>query len=83
MKTKYSNLKKFFRWLVILTISLLVIAILTFYFKPLQTINAVQKVLLRFNGIQSRYADINGHNIHFFIGGNGPYLEAGTSFQSE
>ena len=74
MKTKYSNLKKFFRWLLVLVISLLLMAILSFYFKPLQTIIAVQKGCLRLNGIQSRYANINGNTIHFFVGGHGPFL---------
>jgi pimeloyl-ACP methyl ester carboxylesterase len=44
------------------------------YWRPIATINVAQSGLLRLAGIQSKYAQVGPHRIHYLIGGDGPTL---------
>lgn len=44
------------------------------YGRPVATINTIQGGLLRLGGIQSRYAEVDGHRVRYLIGGDGPTL---------
>jgi pimeloyl-ACP methyl ester carboxylesterase len=44
------------------------------YLRPVATMTLVQRGLLRLGGVESKFAQIGPHRIHYLIGGDGPIL---------
>lgn len=44
------------------------------YLRPVATMTLVQRGLLRLSGIESKFAQVVPHRIHYLIGGDGPTL---------
>ncbi|HEU4479817.1 MAG TPA: alpha/beta hydrolase, partial [Pyrinomonadaceae bacterium] len=66
--------KKGLKWL--FAAALLIIGTLAslVYLRPVATMTLVQRGLLRLSGIESKFAQVGPHRIHYLTGGDGPTL---------